>query len=147
MQNLRRKGVGLGALSSVLLLLNNCASDETIKEAITQKEPESEKATQLSVNAMVVADPPPLAVLPPVPIVPVIPIAPILPPPPPPVIIPPDPFLWQASLVPPEQASLAASKGQLPSRHGDRTFLYSFVNRIKPDDHHRHRRNHDSDDD
>lgn len=143
MEKLLRRGSSLGALSLMLLALNNCAS-ETEKEP-TQVEAPTDKATQLSVNAMVIADPPPIPVIaPPIPIIPAIPIAPVLPPPLPVFIPPPEPFLWQARLVPPIMASNVASSGQLPSRHGDRTYLYSFVNHL---DRHDHRHRHDREDD
>jgi hypothetical protein len=148
MKTFKKKSIGLLALSITLAFLNNCAS-ETIGETHAQNDAvEQDKPVQLSVDAMVVADPPPFAPLP-VPIAPIVPVAPILPPPiplPPPILTVPEPFLWNTRLVPPEMASLAAAKGELPSRHGNKTFLYSFVNDAPKDrHHHRHRDRHRDD--
>lgn len=154
MLHLGKKFAGLSAFASLLVFFVNCADVDEPKKELEVHEAENIKATQerpihLSVDAMLVADPAFIAPLP----VPAVPIEPLLPPPIPGPIMPPlppfppipapAPFLFETRLVPPHQASIVSGRGQLPSRHGNRTFLYSFeVDADAVHHHHRHHHHH-----
>lgn len=146
-----KKIAGFSALTSFLIFCVNCAQLDEPKNELQKSETEEiktppERPIHLSVDAMVVADPALVAAPTPIPIDPIAgpiagPFIPPLPPLPPPMPMP-APFLYETRFVPPHQASIISGRGQLPSRHGNRTFLYSFEIDADAVHHHHHHHRH-----
>lgn len=140
MDSFHRKSLRFIFLSLLTLLISNCAEEEVAfkNQAKVETELTSEQA-EPPVEAMIISLPPPPVLIPPIPVAPVAP-PPFFPPPPPPIFPAPEPFLNGTKTVPPEWASFVSARGQLPSRHGNKTFLYSFERHKSK---HRSRHHHD----